>query len=166
MSNYLCLDVSLNSTGYAVINDNKALLNFGFFDYGKTLTEKSKELVYHEKTNFQLDKMRILLMEYSISEVFLERFSFGSFGNSSAVSVLAEVTGAIKLFLYNQSIPYHAISPQTVKKFITGNGRAKKEEVYASILESYPSISGCRYDVTDAIAVGLTGLGIIGKNNK
>ena len=163
MNNYLCLDVSLNSTGYAVISDDKALLDYGFIDYGKSLTEKAKELAYHEKTNFQLDKIKVLLREYSISEVFLERFSFGSFGNSSAVSVLAEVTGAIKLFLYNQSIPYHAISPQTVKKFVTGSGRAKKEEVYASILESYPSISGCRYDVTDAIAVGLTALGTIGK---
>jgi Holliday junction resolvasome RuvABC endonuclease subunit len=162
MHNYLALDISLNSTGFAVINEDKNLLNYGYIDYDKTITEKHKELVYHEKTNLQLEKIRILLREHSVSEVFLERFSFGSFGNSSAVSVLAEVTGAIKLYLYNRSIPYHAVSPQTVKKFITGNGRAKKEDVYDSIISLYPGVSGSRYDVTDAIGVGLTGMSVLG----
>lgn len=163
MHRYLCLDISLNSTGFAVLTEDRALLNYGFIDYDKLITEKNKELIYHEKTNLQLDKIRILLREHSINEVFLERFSFGSFGNSNAVSVLAEVTGAIKLYLYNHSIPYHAISPQTVKKFITGSGRAKKEDVYESIVSLYPSVSGSRYDVTDAIGVGLTGIGTVGK---
>ena len=156
MSNYLGLDISLNSTGYAIINDQLDLLGFGFFDY-PVLTEKNKTLVYHEKTNLQLAEIKKLIELINIEEVFIERFSFGSFGSSNAVSVIAEVTGAIKLYLYNISKPYHTIAPLSVKKHITGSGKSKKEDLYDSLLLRYPEIHGCRFDVSDALGVAIAG---------
>jgi Holliday junction resolvasome RuvABC endonuclease subunit len=156
MAKYLGLDISLNSTGYAVIDDKLNLFEFGCIEY-QALTEKKKDLIYHEKTNLQLEAIRNIFNRNEIDEIFIERFSFGSFGSSNAVSVIAEVTGCIKLLLYNLSKPYTTIAPLSVKKHITGSGKSKKEDLYHSLILMYPQISGCRFDVSDALAVAISG---------
>ena len=63
----------------------------------------------------------------------------------------------------HNDIPIIKLSPSTVKKAITGNGRAEKSEVAAELLARYPEhfdnvdlIPQSQYDRTDALAIGIT----------
>lgn len=159
MMNILALDISVNSTGYAIISyPDLRLVDYGSIIYDKELIKTSSSTSYHIKTRKQLDFIKALIEKYNITQSYIERFSFGSFGNSNAVTIISEVTGCIKFLLYELGVSYEAISPQTVKKQICGNGRSTKKEVYDKILLSYPEIIGCKDDTSDAIGVGLVGI--------
>lgn len=156
---YLGLDISLNSTGFCVMDSKLNLLKYGVFDCIRIVSD-NKEFTYHLKINQQIISMDSLFEEYSISKVFIERFSFGSFKFSNSASVLGEVTGCIKQNIFHRNVPYKTLAPLSVKKFITGSGKAKKENVAASVLRLYPEIVITAYDITDSIAVCLMGISL------
>ena len=156
---YLALDISLNSTGYCVMTSAKELVCFGVFDVGK-IKGTSKEDTQHEKIEEQIRKLNDLIQNHGPKEAFIERFSFGSFKFSNAASALGEVTGCLKQEIWSYDIPYLTLAPTSVKKFVTGSGRATKEEVYDSVVALYPEVKGQKNDVTDAIAVCLMGISL------
>lgn len=57
----------------------------------------------------------------------VEGYSMGSKGN---VFQIAENTAMLKMQLYNSKIKFCTIPPTTLKKFASGKGNAKKEEMY------------------------------------
>lgn len=85
----------------------------------------------------------------------LESAFFGV--NARSALKLGEVRGAIISSLGFSDICVFEVSPNFVKKNITGNGHATKEQVKLSI-ESLLKISlnNAPYDVSDAIAIGLS----------
>lgn len=157
---YLALDISLNSTGYAVLNQDQKLIDFGTFAYKTNKDEEgTKELLY-KKIKFQSKKLTELLEQYKPEKVFIEKPSFGSFKFSNSITPIIEVTGVLKFILGDYNYIPEAYPPTTVKKIATGKGNAKKEEVQIAIKKLYPSLDSAIYpsDVYDAIAIGLTGL--------
>ena len=75
----------------------------------------------------------------------------------SKLSHLAETNGIIKYNLTLNKTPFITVAPTTVKKQITGNGRAKKEEV-RKILETLPIFKNIIFkneDESDSAALGL-----------
>ncbi len=65
-------------------------------------------------------------------EVALEGYSMGSRGK---VFNIAENTGVLKYKLFEYGIPLSVYPPTTVKKFATGKGNAKKEQMYDSFVK-------------------------------
>lgn len=161
LSSYcLGLDISLNSTGYAILDSSKNLIDFGVFAYKTSKNEEgTKELLY-KKIKFQSKKLIELLEQYKPEKVFIEKPSFGSFKFSNSITPIIEVTGVLKFILGDYNYIPEAYPPTTVKKIATGKGNAKKEEVQIAIKKLYPSLDSAIYpsDVYDAIAIGLTGL--------
>ena len=80
-------------------------------------------------------------------------------------TLIPELRGVIKLAVYQmRTVKLIEVPPGTVKKNVTGNGRATKEEVKAAINALY-NTNITDHNVADAVAIGLAGLNIIRDDN-
>lgn len=118
MNKVIGLDLSLNSTGLCVMDATTVMT--------KTITP-DKTQPMNMRVNDILKE--ILAHVDSESVVFIEDYAYASFPGSSSVTILAEINGVIKHALWSKFIPYHTIPPTTIKKFLTGSGKAKKEDM-------------------------------------
>ena len=84
--------------------------------------------------------------------------------NRHGATVIPELRGIIKLACYQNKHDVLEIPPNTVKKYVTGNGRASKEEVRKVVNARY-DLSIKSMDQSDAIAIGLTGLSKIAERD-
>lgn len=77
--------------------------------------------------------------------------------NPQSAIKLGLVRGAIISAIYRLNIPLYELAPTKIKKIITGNGRAPKEEVARSlkVLLNY-ELGNLSYDASDALAIALT----------
>jgi len=66
------------------------------------------------------------LKSNNVKQVRLEDYSYGSKGR---VFHIAENCGLLKYFLYREGIEVELVSPASNKKFATGKGNAKKEQM-------------------------------------
>jgi Holliday junction resolvasome RuvABC endonuclease subunit len=84
----------------------------------------------------------------------LETFYGGSRHNGG--NAIPEVRGALKALSVSLGLDFAEYAPQTVRKYMIGNGRAEKPEV-AALAQTYlkETITEKDYDVTDAIVMGL-----------
>ena len=83
---------------------------------------------------------------------------FAHFGHPRTAIIMAHARGVILLTAAKHRLPLVEISPATVKKAVTGNGRATKAQVQYAVatvlgLASLPQPA----DVADAIAVAMCG---------
>lgn len=114
----LGLDVSLNRTGVAVIQNGRCEetgLIIPVLRDGK----KKRPLRGLERQKFIITRIEEILKLYRFDSVAIENYSFASKG--SAVHQLAEIGGVIRYFLYTRNIHYQTFSPQTLKKFLVGH---------------------------------------------
>lgn len=76
--------------------------------------------------------------------------------NVQSMLKLGRAQASVMLAALNRQIPVSEYSPKQVKKAVTGNGNASKEQV-RYMVQSILSIDGesLQLDATDAIAVGL-----------
>lgn len=68
----------------------------------------------------------------------------------------AAVIGLIEMLGYEYKTEVRQLSPPTIKKFVTGNGRAKKDDMMAAMQERYGKSVVKNHHCADAIAVTLT----------
>jgi Holliday junction resolvasome RuvABC endonuclease subunit len=87
---------------------------------------KTPEERYENISEFFIEKL-FLLNVPSNTPVFIEDYSFGSKGR---VFHIAENTGLMKYKLWKRGHPITVIPPSVIKKFATGKGNAKKEQMY------------------------------------
>lgn len=73
-----------------------------------------------------------ILSEHKVIEVCLEGYSMGS--SKGLVFNIAENIGLLKYKLMKKSISFETPAPTTIKKFFTGKGNAKKEQMYEHFL--------------------------------
>jgi len=143
---YVCsIDGSLKETGIAI-----------FTEKGKLLESFSIPTSPNDDTKIRLKQIYTKLEEtrkkYDISEVAIEE-SFVRFHN--ATRKLFMVRGILELMFYDCNL--HVYSPRTIKKVVTGNAKAEKDEVANEIFKKYPKMKwNNSYDTTDAIACGFT----------
>lgn len=85
--------------------------------------------------------------------VAMEGYSYGSAGK---VFELGELGGVIKVALQERGIPVVVASPVQVKKFVTGNHRAEKEDIVAVINVTFDLSWDVSYNnVADAAGLAL-----------
>ena len=137
----LGIDSSLTSTGLALIEDDELLEH-------RTIKTKAKEDWY-----VRIERIKRVTREWTAKAdyVGLENYAFGSRFNRE---VMAEVGGNIKYDLCDDGFKPLMIAPSQVKKYITGNGRASKDDVIQNVKEKH-NIEFKTSDEADAFVIAL-----------
>jgi crossover junction endodeoxyribonuclease RuvC len=115
---------------------------------GVALLEKQK-LIYHGVTGVKRQKspsqtlkegreiILRLIKDFEPQILVVEKTFFANNRNSSLLNVFAD---EIKAIGKKKRLKVLSFAPNTVKKFITGNGRASKAEVAKVIISNYPEL--------------------------
>lgn len=126
--------------------------DFRIADVGVIRIKQKLELP--ERIGHLHDSVFQLVSELKPHACIIERAFYGV--NANTTIRLGEARGAVISAARRMKIPIHEITPSQVKKTITGNGRASKEQVQQSIqmLMRLKTVSG-PFDATDALAIAL-----------
>lgn len=145
MGNYLGLDPSSLSTGWAVVDEDKELLDYGIIE-GRTDNPKSFILLH--------DRLDEIIKEHNIKAVFIEDTFFSR--NVDTLKKLVRPTGIILYMVGIYELKHQFIMPASWRKTFIGNGRTSKRETYEYVNDLYKLgfDSFNKYnDLTDAIGV-------------
>ncbi len=143
----LGIDPGTIRCGYAIIETTPKLhlIDAGFIKI------KEKELQYQLS---ELIEGLDLIFKNKIDEVAMEDIFYAY--NPKTVLKLAQFRGALSLRILQVHGNFYEYTPLQVKKALTGNGKAKKEQV-AFMVKKILGIKGeiKPLDITDAIAVAI-----------
>lgn len=136
-----CLDLSLTSTGYTIADEDLVVV-----EIGTILTEHRFSIDKRLKKIWNGFEEKI--KQYPPKIVLIER---GFTLHNNATQQLYRVHGIINLIFEGVKQVY--VSPSTIKKFVTGKGRARKEEVYKYMKKEYPFLRCKNLDESDSLAL-------------
>lgn len=144
----LSLDLSLLNTGYSVYN----IKTFKFVEVGSIPTCSDEPL--YKRLNKIHKKLALLMLTYKFNKYIIER-SFVSKYKLSTMQVM-RVSG-IAIFTLGD-IECIEVASTSVKLYVTGNGKSKKEEVKKCVLEKYSYLKFNNMDESDSVAIMMKGL--------
>jgi len=146
----LGIDPGTRNMGYALISLEKGKIS---------LVEAGLIKMKAEKLQFQIPQMvegiATIFENYKIDEVAMEDIFYAH--NPATTIKLAQFRGAIMLKLLQEFGQFSEYTALQVKKAITGNGKAKKEQVnfmVKRLLNIKKEIKP--FDISDAMAVAIT----------
>lgn len=142
------MDLSLTSTGIAVYNISEDSITTSVV---KTLSNE------YDIDRYSRVHLEVIRVGSPNSTFFIEGYSFGSFNKSNSMSKLIELGGIIKYDLYCKKIPFIVVPPTVLKKFITGKGNAKKEDIKLGIYKKF-NREFKTSDEADAFALVILGI--------
>lgn len=127
------LDLSINSTGLCLMSADDTMT---------VSIRNTPSVPFYEKIKSTVDSLRGYLyrsLHLTESAVFIEdyAFGFGSGKNTSNLTQLAELAGIVKVYLHDRSIPTFLVSPTVLKKWVTGKGTAKKDEMRLHLFKKH-----------------------------
>jgi crossover junction endodeoxyribonuclease RuvC len=148
------LDLSLTSTGISVYNVED--------DDITTFTVKTRP------TSIMLARYETILSAIRDTDhfvtprtrYFIEGYSIGSFAKSTAMTNLIELGGIVRFQLYKGGREYVDVPPTVLKKFVTGKGNGKKEDMKLGLYKKYRR-EFPNSDEADAFALMLMGMGYL-----
>lgn len=127
---------------------------------------------YRERLlNYWTRRTASLLNEYKPDKVVTEivpPVGFGQSGGNIQAQLATAAITAVQVVTLVFEIPLEQISATTMKKKLTGNGRATKPKIRDGVLKLLPSLESRRkewtgakaiWEETDAMGVGLVALG-------
>jgi crossover junction endodeoxyribonuclease RuvC len=147
----LGIDPGLNRTGYAVLEYNgkgRQLREAGVLN-----TVETDTLGPRLKSIYQ--GLEDIISEFKPDTMVVENL-YSHYSHPLTAVIMGHARGIVLLAAAQRNIPVACYAATRVKKSITGNGRASKEQVQRSIqsimkLKNPPE----PFDVTDAIAIAL-----------
>lgn len=157
MIKYVGIDPSITCTGLSVVSMNKDNL-FTLID---------KKIIVPGKKSRGFDKKLDSLSAFkwatenlsSFKDVKFFVFENYSYGSPGHLADLGEMTGMFKHHISNNlKLPFDVIAPASVKKIITGSGKATKQEVRDSLskyISNISDISWNTFDESDATAIAV-----------
>ena len=150
--NILGIDPGSRNLGYCIVYwDGK---NFSLVEAG-LLKMKEKEL--QTQMVELVEGIDIILKTYKIDEVAIEDIFFAF--NPKSVLKLAQFRGALCLKILQEIGFFHEYTALQVKKAVTGNGKATKEQVAFMVKRLFGIKKEIKpLDITDAMAIALTHL--------
>ncbi|WP_309499685.1 crossover junction endodeoxyribonuclease RuvC [Sulfurovum sp.] len=150
--NILGIDPGSRNLGYCIVNwDGK---NFSLVEAG-LLKMKGKEL--QEQIIELVEGIDIILKAHTVDEVAIEDIFFAF--NPQSVLKLAQFRGALCLKILQEVGFFHEYTALQVKKAVTGNGKATKEQVAFMVKRLFGIKKEIKpLDITDAMAIALTHL--------
>ncbi|MCY3669221.1 MAG: crossover junction endodeoxyribonuclease RuvC [Gemmatimonadetes bacterium] len=145
----LGVDPSSTSTGY------------GFVEYSKRKARyvacgciRPKEDAFEDRLVYMFDEMTRLIDEYAPDEGAIETTFFGK--DATAAAKLGQARGVLIVAMRKAGLPIAHYTPAVVKRSVTGNGQATKQQVQFMVarrlgLEEVPK----PLDASDALAIVL-----------
>jgi len=150
--NILGIDPGSRNLGYCIINFDG--LKFSLVEAG-LLKMKEKEL--QAQMVEMVEGIDLILKNNKIDEVAIEDIFFAF--NPKSVIKLAQFRGALCLKILQEVGFFHEYTALQVKKAVTGNGKATKEQVAFMVKKLYGIKREIKpLDITDAMAIALTHL--------
>ena len=144
------IDPGLARVGYGIIEvkrNEKTFLDCGIIETQKDQTEENRLLEIFKD-------LKELINKWKPDYAAVEKFFF--YKSSTTISVV-QARGVIMMTLGSFNIPISEYAPVQIKKTITGNGKATKQDVLASVMYTlkldYPPKPD---DSADALAIALT----------
>ena len=148
--NILGIDPGSRNCGYAVIKSEKNTISL--IEAG--LIKIKERILQHQILEF-VEGIDLVLKNHSIDAVAIEDMFYAY--NPKSVIKLAQFRGALSLKILQELGNFAEYTPLQVKKALTGNGKAQKEQV-AFMVKRLLGIKGeiKPLDITDAIAIAIT----------
>lgn len=100
------------------------------------------------------DELAALIAQYQPDVAAMEETFVSANGQSTLK--LGQARGALLLTLSLAGLPVHAYSPNLIKKTLTGNGHAGKDQIAQMVKYMLPTATPKRADEADALAIALT----------
>lgn len=128
---YIGIDASLTATGIVVIDEDCKLHSSKLISSKKKDTERLIDLEKIAKeylSNYAPDRKLTVM-------AFLENYSFGS--RVGQAFSIGEWGGVLRVLLTKMGFEVVEVSPPTLKKFVTGKGNAKKEQMLLQVYKKY-----------------------------
>jgi crossover junction endodeoxyribonuclease RuvC len=146
----LGIDPATRNMGYSIVefkNGETKLLEAGLLRFKKVeLKQQIREL------NRGIE---LILKDYDIDEVSIENIFFAY--NPKSVLKLAQFRGALCMKILSTIGDYNEYTPLQIKKALTGNGKASKEQVAFMVKQILGIKKDIKpLDITDAIAIAIT----------
>lgn len=146
----LGIDPGTINCGYAIIQKEGSkvkLIEAGLI--------KIKTKILQEQILEMTEGMDLIFNTHKINEVAIEDMFFAH--NPKSVIKLAQFRGAISLKVLQTFGNFSEYTPLQVKKAVTGNGKAQKEQVAFMVKKLLGIKKEIKpLDITDAIAIALT----------
>ena len=147
----LGIDPGTKTTGFALLSNsgnNFSLIKLGVINIPDTYSIDKMGIVYDEVSKLIIDNKPNIL---AIETQFLGK-------NVQSLLKLGRVQGVAILAALKHGVSVKEYPPRTVKKCVTGNGNATKQQV-ARVISALLNIDvfDYKYDATDALAIALCG---------
>jgi crossover junction endodeoxyribonuclease RuvC len=153
----LGIDPGTATTGFGLVRLNgkgNEVVEWG-------LIETDKALLKEKRLDFIYEETKRLIIKHKPDVFVFEKIFFST--NAKTVIAVGQAQGVMLLAACKTKVRVEEYAPGTIKKMITGNGRANKKEVQASIMK----ILGSRVkseknkkthfdNAADALAIALT----------
>lgn len=145
------LDLSLTATGVA------------FLASDGTCTLTTLKSSPSEDDEYRLSTCKAAIMEVLVRTqpqlVVMEGLSFGS--NDPSAQQRAWLHWAVRLNMWRRTMPFKVVAPTSLKKFTTGSGAAKKEQMMLEVFKRWGVDAGDN-NQADAAALAFLGATYIG----
>jgi crossover junction endodeoxyribonuclease RuvC len=146
----LGIDPGSRNCGYSVLQKDKRSLKL--LEAG-LIKIKERELQY--QVSELVEGLEMIYNSHPIDEVVMEDIFFAY--NPQSVLKLAQIRGALMLKIIQIHGNFFEYTPLQVKKAVTGNGKAAKEQVAFMVKKMLGIQKEIKpLDITDAIAVAIT----------
>lgn len=148
--NILGIDPGSRNCGYAIIKLEKNTISL----QEAGLIRIKERILQHQILEF-VEGIDLVLKNHKIDSVAIEDMFYAY--NPKSVIKLAQFRGALSLKILQELGNFTEYTPLQVKKALTGNGKAQKEQV-AFMVKRLLGIKGeiKPLDITDAIAIAIT----------
>lgn len=148
------LDISLTGTGVVILDcPINSKVHPGDFTYLNTID--TKKLFGMQRCEYIRNQIDMVIKNYQPDIVIIEGYAYGAKGR--AVYDLGEIGGIIRHLLYTNNINYKEVPPNSLKLFVTKDGRASKEDMMFTLENLYGKIFA---DDNQADAMGLALFGL------
>lgn len=158
---YLGIDPGLQRTGYALVERGRArpILREG------GVIRSTKEKTLAERITEIGSGIREILEQYEPQAVVIEKvFTTPQFPKTALI--LAHARGAILFTIAERGIPVVHYTPTQIKRLLTGNGRASKEQMQHAVRTELGLEKILEpHDVADAFAIALCHYHTVGRQS-
>jgi crossover junction endodeoxyribonuclease RuvC len=138
------IDPGILVTGYGIIEEERVLKRGVIKPVGETTGERLKSL---------FSQISIILEEEKPEYAVLEEIIYHK--NPKTFFLLGAARGVTLLALEEKKVPVFEISPTKVKLAVTGNGRARKDQVAFMVKKLLDIEDELSHHITDALACAI-----------
>lgn len=145
------LDVSASGTGVVILRKRADGYELAHHRFAPKATRAARLVAFH---NWTCSTVQGLNQPLAIVE------NYG-FGNAHSLATLAEIGGVVRLSLELTGAPFIDVAPSSLKKFVTGQGNAKKDLVMKEVYKRW-GFDAQDSDTADAYGLARIGCALLG----